>query len=97
MLYGSETWPAIRVENEVTLDRNEMRMIRLMCGVRLLDRKKNVELRDSLRVENIRSVVRRRRLCWYGHVMRRPKDNWVKKCMGLEVAGVKPKGRPKKA
>ena len=39
--------------NELTLDRNEIKMIRLICGVRLLDRKTNVELRESLRVENI--------------------------------------------
>ena len=41
MLYGSETRP-IKVENEMTLDKNEMKMIRLMCGVRLFDKKTNV-------------------------------------------------------
>jgi len=37
MLHGSETWP-VRKENEVALQRVEMRMVRWMCGVKLQDR-----------------------------------------------------------
>jgi len=37
MLHGSETWP-VRKENEVALQRAEMRMARWMCGVKLKDR-----------------------------------------------------------
>jgi len=32
MLHGSETWP-IRKENEASLQRTEMRMVRWMCGI----------------------------------------------------------------
>jgi len=34
MLHGSETWP-VRKENEVALQRAEMRMVRWMCGIKL--------------------------------------------------------------
>jgi len=37
MLHGSETWP-VRKENEVALQREEMRMVRWMCGMKLQDR-----------------------------------------------------------
>ena len=73
------------------------KMIRLMFSVKLTDKKTNVELRESMRVENVRSVIRRRRLRWYGHVMRKSEDNWVKKCLEIDVVGVKPRGRPKKS
>ena len=33
---------------------------------------------------------------WYGHVLRKDDDNWVKKCMEYEVEGSKPRGRPKR-
>jgi len=36
MLHGSETWP-IRKENEVAIQRAEMRMVRWMCGIKLQD------------------------------------------------------------
>ena len=34
MLHGSETWP-VKKENEVALQRAEMRMVRWMCGIKL--------------------------------------------------------------
>jgi len=34
MLHGSETW-LIRKENELALQRAEMRMVRWMCGIKL--------------------------------------------------------------
>ena len=35
--------------------------------------------------------------CWYGHVLRKDDDDWVKKCMEHEVEGPRPRGRPKKS
>jgi len=37
MLHGSETWP-VRKENEVALQRAEMRMVRWMCNVKVKDK-----------------------------------------------------------
>ena len=45
MSHGSGTWP-VRKENEVALQRAEMRMIRCMCGVKLQSRVPSEELRQ---------------------------------------------------
>ena len=37
VLHGSETWP-VRKENEVALQRAEMRLFSCMCGVKLQDK-----------------------------------------------------------
>jgi len=37
MQHGSETWP-VRKENEVALQRAEMRVVRWMCNVKVIDR-----------------------------------------------------------
>jgi len=37
MLHGCETWP-VRKENQVALQRAEMRMVRWMCNVKVKDR-----------------------------------------------------------
>jgi len=47
MLHGSETWP-VRKENEVALQRAEMRMVRWMCNVKVKDRVASKELRERL-------------------------------------------------
>ena len=36
MVYGSETW-AMNVEQSVRLERTEMKVVRWMCGVSLMD------------------------------------------------------------
>ena len=41
-------------------------------------------------------VVRRGRLRWYGHVVRKDENDWVKKVMLFNVEGTRPSGRPKK-
>jgi len=33
---------------------------------------------------------------WYGHVLRKDDDDWVKKCTEYEVEGSRPRGRPKR-
>ena len=45
MLHGSETWP-VRKENEVALQRAEMRMVRWMCNVKVKDRVPSKQLKD---------------------------------------------------
>ena len=35
-------------------------------------------------------------LIWYGHVLRKDDDDWVKKCMEYEVEDSRPRGRPKR-
>ena len=35
-------------------------------------------------------------LRWYGHVLQKDDDDWVKKCMEYEVEDSRPKGRPKR-
>ena len=95
MLHGSETWP-VRKENVVGLQRAEMRMVRWMCGVKLKDRLPSKELRERLGVDVIALILQQNRLRWYGHVLRKDDDDWVKKCIEYEVEGSRPRGRPKR-
>jgi len=50
MLHGSDTWP-VRKENEVALQRAEMRMVRWMCNVKVTDRVPSKELRERLGID----------------------------------------------
>jgi len=84
MLHGSEMWP-IRKENEVALLRAEMRMVRWMCGIKLQDRGPSKGLRERLELGDIILVIQQNRLQWYGHVLRKEDNDWVKKCMEYVV------------
>ena len=94
MLHGSETWP-VRKENEVAIQRAEMRMVRWMCNVKVKDRVPSKELRERLGIDDIVLILQQNRLRWYGHALRKEHTYWVKKCMEYEVEGSRPRGRPK--
>ena len=68
MLHGSETWP-VRKENEVVLQRAEIRMVRWMCKVKVKVRVRSKELRQRLGIDDIILVVQQNRLRCYGHVL----------------------------
>jgi len=80
VLHGSETRP-VRKENEMALQRAEMRMVRWMCGVKLQVRVSNKELRERLGIVDITSLLQQNRLQWYGHVLQKDDSDWVKKYM----------------
>ena len=67
-----------------------------MCGIKLKDRFPSKELRERLGIDDIALVLQQNRLRWYGHVLRKDDDDWVKKCMEYEVEGPRPRGRPKR-
>ena len=79
MLHGSMTWP-VRKENEVALQRAEMRMVRWMCSVKVKDRVQSKELRERLGIDDIILTLQQNRLHKYGHVLRKENTDWVKKC-----------------
>ena len=64
MLYDSETW-AVKESDLLRLERNDMRMIRLMCNVTLSDRKAFSELKEHFCLDSIRNCIRRGRLRWF--------------------------------
>jgi len=47
MLHGSETWP-VKKKNKITLQLAVMRMIRWMCGLKVMDRLTCNELRELM-------------------------------------------------
>ena len=78
MLHGSETWK----ENEVALQRAEMRMVRRICNVKeKTEFQVGKELRERLGIDDIILILQQNRLQWYGHVLRKEDTDWVKKCV----------------
>jgi len=47
-------------------------------------------------MDDIILILQQIRLPWYGHVLRKEDNDWVKKCMEYEVEGCRPRGRPKR-
>ena len=94
MVYGSETW-VMKKEEEGVLLRAERAMVRMMCGAKLRDRKRSSDLMSMVRLsEDIVTLVRKSRLRWYGHVMRRDEGVGIRRVLEFEAAGEIGRGRP---
>ena len=66
--------------------------------VKLRDRKSNVELMSVVGLsKDIVTMVRRSRLRWYGHVLRRDEGVGIRRALEFEVEGVSGRGRPRMA
>ena len=93
MTYGSENRPLL-VDVGLKFERAEMQMIRWVCGISLKERRTNEELRRlGGVVEPITTFIISGRLRWYGHVMRKGDEDWVKKCMEYSRIEVKAEDR----
>jgi len=53
-----------------------------------------VELRETLGIDDKISLLQQNSLRWYGHVLRKDYSDWVTKCMEYEVEGSRSRGRP---
>ena len=94
MLFGSETW-CLRKNEMITLRRTERAMVRSKCGVKLVDGKNTADLMTMLGLkETLDKMAQANGVRWYGHVVRRDEESFLKKAMMLQVNGQRKRGRP---
>jgi len=63
---------------------NSLGMVSYLTSIAAMDVSRTVSkigLRERLGLDDIISVVQQSRLRWYGHVLRKEDNDWVKKCM----------------
>ena len=83
------------VKDERRMATTEMRMVRWAMGVSLLEHRRNEEILKEAKVEPITTVMRRKRLEWFGHVKRRDETENIRAVVDMKMEGKRPRGRPK--
>ena len=91
-MYGAETW-ALRRKEEGILERTEMRMLRWILGVSLMERIESEDIRKRAGVCKITDKARESRMRWYGHVVRRDEDDLIRSAKEMAVEGRRSRGR----
>ena len=87
ILHGNVTW--CLGQNEIGIrQRTERAMVRSMCGVKLMDKKSTKDLMHMLDLnETIDQLARVNSICWYGHVLRKDKNNFQRRALDCKVKG----------
>ncbi len=92
--YGSETW-VLRKSDCQKLEAFEMRCLRSILGVNFLDKIRNDDIRQRLNTTStITEVVSRRRLKWFGHVVRMPQHRLPYQAYTQDFSRRRSPGRP---
>ena len=94
IMYGSETW-CLRKNEIAILRRTEKAMIRAMCGVKLIEKRRIQKLVSLLGLKDtLDKVARASRVRWYGHVLRRDDYDVLRRALDFEVVGRTGRGQP---
>ena len=92
--YGSESWTTRRKEIDALLV-FEMKFLRAILRITRSDRLRNTMIRKKLNIsETIEDIVLKRRLRWFGHVVRN--TSTIHSSYKLDFKKKRPRGRPPK-
>ena len=93
MLYGSETW-CLREYEMTILRRTEKAMMRAMCGVNMIEKRRSQEL-VSLQglTDTFDGLARASGVRWYEHVLRRDNGDVLRRPLDFEVEEKRGRGR----
>ena len=74
-----------------------MRCLRSILGISLRDRFTNERVRNTLQItDTITEVIKKKRLFWFGHVIRKPPEHMVHQVYRQDFKNPRPLGRPPK-
>ena len=79
------------------LQRTETIMVRSMCGVELMDKKSTKDLMQMLDLnETMDMLVKANSVRWYGYVLRKDENNFLRRALDIKVKWTIKMGTPNK-
>ena len=93
--YGSETW-TITNKNMNLITAAEMRFLRKVQGVTLLDRNRSEDIRNNLSQKPLYFIIKDRKTNWKNHLQRMDYERLLKKVLSYKAKGKRPIERPMK-
>ncbi len=95
LLYCCELW-ALTAKDVNRLEVFQMKCLRRIYGVSLLQKIRNTKIREHCGVPALTCVLRYRRLKWLGHIGRMDLDRLPRQLLACSIEGHRPVGRPQK-
>ena len=66
---------------------SEMRFLRKIKGITMLEKHRNTAIHESFDIESLLLRIERSQLRWFGHVSRMPQKRLPKQTLNAEVSG----------
>ena len=68
----------------------------MICGVMLKDKVESTVIASRVGVDNLEEHLSKKKLRWFGHIVRRDEEVEIKKVWELKLKGWRKRGRPVK-
>jgi hypothetical protein len=94
LCYGSENW-IINKRDAQKLEVAQMRFLRPLLGLTRLDRQRNPEIRNILKVDNIVEDIKQYQRRWVDHLERMDRSRLPKLAFQYQPRGWRDRGRPR--
>ena len=95
LVYGSETW-VLNKQQESAIQAVEMRVLRRIAEKRMVDRVRNVEIREELKQEGVLGKVKRSQVRWREALAVMGPERLVRGVYEAEMEGRRGRGRPRR-
>ena len=95
LVYGSETW-VLNKQQESAIRAVEMRVLRRIAEKRMVDRVRNVEIREELKQEGVLEKVKRSQVRWRQALAEMGPERLVRRVYEAEMEGRRARGRPRR-
>ena len=93
LMYGSETWVLNKQQESEAIQATEMRVLRRIAEKRMVDRVRNVEIREELNQEGVLEKVKRSQERWREALLRMGAERVVRRVYEAEMEGRRGRGR----
>jgi hypothetical protein len=94
LLYGAESWTCTK-EEESKIQAMKIKLLTGILEKTRRDKVRNKDIREQLKVYDIKHDMERNRLKWYSHVMCMADERIPKKMLEMKLRGRRPRGRPR--
>jgi hypothetical protein len=93
--YAAESWTTTST-NENRITAAKMEFLRRSLGKTRRDRCRNATVREQLKQESLIDGIERRKLRWYGHLVRMEEDRKPRYILEARIEGKRGRGRKEK-
>ena len=95
LVYGSESW-VLNKQQESAIQAVEMRVLRQIAEKRMVDRVRNVEIREELKQEGVLEKVKRSQVRWREALAEMGLERLVRRVYEAEMEGRRGRGQPRR-
>ena len=94
LTFGYESW-ILTERQKSQIQAMEMKYLQRVRGVTKIDKKRNIDIREDLKIQSTLEFIEARQISWWGHLQRMEETRPVRRVWEAKTQKNKKRGRPR--